>query len=113
MPNKTSLVLTAQHQIFTYKISIVFLFSTFSNLDTAIEPVPVLHDPTIEETEPTPDNKNDTEKNEVEPPIESIPLDATDRFYQSRKNSMAIYYGWQIVCLLIFIFTAYETLQNV
>lgn len=25
---------------------------------------------------------------------------------------MAIYYGWQVVCLLIFIFTAYETLQN-
>lgn len=74
----------------------------------------MLHDPTIEETEPAaPDDKNDTEENEVEPPIESIPLDATDRFYHIRKNSMAIYYGWQIVCLLIFIFTAYETLQNV
>lgn len=69
----------------------------------------MLHDHTIEETEPTPDQKNDTE-NEVEP---TDAIDTTDRFYQFRKHSMAIYYGWQIVCLLIFIFTAYETLQTV
>lgn len=77
-----------------------------------IEAAQTLHDHTIEETETTANDKTDTE-NDVDQP-NPIPIDApTDRFSQFRKNSMAIYYAWQFICLLVFIFTVYETLQTV
>ncbi|XP_031632179.1 thioredoxin domain-containing protein 11 [Contarinia nasturtii] len=67
-------------------------------------------DQTIEEKKASDCNTSNikNEENNSSPKKVSI----TD-FYLLKRNSMAIYYGWQIVCLIIFIFTAYETLQNV
>lgn len=81
---------------------------SFRRTAGTIETAPTLHDQTIEEN----NDKNNTE-NEVDHTPTAIPVNAPDRFFQLRKFSMAFYYGWQILCLLIFIFTAYETLQNV
>lgn len=88
-------------------MSFCFSYTRAATIETA----QTLPDHTIEENEIPANDKNDTE-NDVEQ-TESIPLDATDKFSNFQKSSMAIYYAWQIVCLLIFIFTAYETLQSV
>lgn len=69
--------------------------------------VSALHDQQIEENILTADD-SETSKNEEN----NKRLNLTE-FYLLKQNSMAIYYGWQIVCLIIFIFTAYETLQSV
>lgn len=74
------------------------------------ETAQILQDQPIEEKEitasDTDNTKNDDDSNNLNP------LN-TSYFNQIREHSMAIYYGWQLVCLLIFILTAYETLQNV
>lgn len=79
----------------------------FSGTPTATQ---ILHDQTIEENETTACDPNSpkNEENTTETP-ETI-LNAPD--FNLKENSMAIYYGWQLVCLIIFIFTTYETLQS-
>lgn len=70
----------------------------------------LLHDQAIEEKEKVAgdvinsNNEPDNTKTGI--------LNLTD-FHLLKQNSMAIYYGWQLVCLIIFIFTAYETMQTV
>lgn len=82
----------------------------FSFILGASETVQTLQDHKIEEKDntacDTDTTKNDDDSNN------SNPLNAT-YLNQLKEHSMAIYYGWQIVCLLIFMFTAYEALQTV
>lgn len=82
----------------------------FSFSDTR-EPVHVLQDQKIEEKTITADETK-AAKNEENNKRPTEALNPTE-FYLFKQNSMAIYYGWQIVCLMLVIFTAYETLQSV
>lgn len=70
----------------------------------------LLHDQTITEKEKAASDVSNV-NNEVNNK-KSGTLNLTD-LYLLKQNSMAVYYGWQLVCLIIFIFAAYETLQNV
>lgn len=87
----------------TSTVTEFFLKSISDTRDT----VSALHDQQIEENTLTADD-SETSKNEEN----NKRLNLTE-FYLLKQNSMAIYYGWQLVCLIIFIFTAYETLQSV
>lgn len=96
-----------------YQFKQIITFNTFSfsfafGIGTP-EIAQILQDRTIEEKEHTACETDNTKNDDDN--IKSNPLNTT-HFYQLKESSMAIYYGWQLVCLLIFMFTAYETLQN-
>lgn len=98
-------IYTRQHRVSASVLfAVACIILIFHRETGTIEAAQTLHDHTIEE--------NHT-KNEVDHTQTANPLNAPDRFYHIRKYSMALYYCWQVVCVLIFIFTAYETLQTV
>lgn len=66
-----------------------------------------LHDPVIEETNNIVNSPNATNNEELK--SETVPV--TDSNLSDR--TMTVHYGWQTFCLLIIIFTVYETYQNV
>lgn len=70
-------------------------------------PIEPLHDPVIEETNNIVSSANAANNDE----LKSETVLVTDSNLSDR--TMSIYYGWQAFCLLIIIFTVYETYQNV
>lgn len=72
-----------------------------------------LHDPTIEGTNKNTVCRTEAVKNdELNGNEENVNVNETDS-NQSIDKTMTIYYGWQAFCLLIIVFTVYETYQNV